>query len=104
VKNISSLSGSQAGQETQRRDDQTSFLYSPCPSGLLCGSHTRRERCLCKRSGMLSVNMERVTKVEYHRSTSSCGQEELLVMFRNRRKRCLNLNGDQGKIIKQRYR
>ncbi|XP_070804919.1 C-X-C motif chemokine 11-like [Pituophis catenifer annectens] len=80
----------------------TVLVLLVCCGALIQGLPTSsRERCLCKRSGMLSVNMERVVKVEYHKSTTSCGHEELLVFLRNNRRRCLNLNGDQGRRIKQ---
>ncbi|XP_026532259.1 C-X-C motif chemokine 11 [Notechis scutatus] len=80
----------------------TVLVFLACCAALIQGLPTsHRERCLCRRSGMLFVNMDRVTKVEYHKSTSSCGQEELLVILRNSRKRCVNLNGDQGRRIKQ---
>ncbi|XP_032080535.1 C-X-C motif chemokine 11 isoform X2 [Thamnophis elegans] len=76
-------------------------LVLACCVALIQGLPTSpRERCFCKRSGMQFVNMDRVAKVEYHRSSSSCGQEELLVFLRNNRRRCLNLNGDQGRRIK----
>ncbi|XP_058049404.1 C-X-C motif chemokine 11 [Ahaetulla prasina] len=79
----------------------TVFVLLACCVALMQGLPTsRRERCFCKRPGVLSVNMDRVEKVEYYKSTSSCGQEELLVFLRNQRRRCLNLNGDQGRRIK----
>uniref|UniRef100_A0A8C7E5C2 Chemokine interleukin-8-like domain-containing protein n=1 Tax=Naja naja TaxID=35670 RepID=A0A8C7E5C2_NAJNA len=79
----------------------TVLVLLACCVALIQGLPTSsRERCLCRRSGMLSVNMDRVIKVEYHRSTISCGQEELLVVLRNKQ-RCVNLNGDQGRRIKQ---
>ncbi|XP_034287008.1 C-X-C motif chemokine 11-6-like [Pantherophis guttatus] len=76
-------------------------LLACCVALLPEQSTSGREHCLCKRGGMLSVNMERVAKFEYHRPTSSCVYEELIVIFRNGQKRCLNLDGDQGRIIKQ---
>ncbi|KAM3832212.1 C-X-C motif chemokine 11-6-like [Vipera latastei] len=60
-----------------------------------------RERCLCKRAGVVSVNMDRVASVEYYQPSSSCGREELLVILKNRRRRCMNLNEEQGRAIKE---
>ncbi|XP_007441314.1 C-X-C motif chemokine 11-1-like [Python bivittatus] len=60
-----------------------------------------RERCLCRRQ-FPSVNMELVATVQYHKSTGSCGQEELLVIFKNGgRRRCLNIHLRQGRRIKE---
>ncbi|CAI5784820.1 C-X-C motif chemokine 11 [Podarcis lilfordi] len=65
---------------------------------------TSRGRCLCRTKGMMlsSVPIQRVAEVEFHRPSSSCDQEELVVTFkRNERKRCLNINLEQGRRIKE---
>uniref|UniRef100_A0A1W7RII1 C-X-C motif chemokine 11-like protein n=1 Tax=Agkistrodon contortrix contortrix TaxID=8713 RepID=A0A1W7RII1_AGKCO len=78
------------------------LLLLACCVALMQGLPTSsRERCLCKRPGMLSVRMDRVATVEYHQSSGSCGREELLVTLKNSRRRCLNLNGEQGRTIKE---
>ncbi|XP_070612637.1 C-X-C motif chemokine 11-1-like [Erythrolamprus reginae] len=79
----------------------TVLVLLACWVALMQGLPTSgRERCFCRRSGVPAVNMDRVMKVEYYKSTSSCGQEELLVFLRNNRRRCLNINGEQGRRIK----
>ncbi|XP_066488299.1 C-X-C motif chemokine 11 [Tiliqua scincoides] len=62
-----------------------------------------RGRCLCRGTGYMAiVNPRRIAGVEYHRPSSSCDQEELVVTFkRNGQKRCLNLSLNQGKKIKE---
>ncbi|XP_034958993.1 C-X-C motif chemokine 11 [Zootoca vivipara] len=65
---------------------------------------TSRGRCLCRTKGMMlnSVPIHRVAGVEFHRPSSSCDHEELVVTFkRNERKRCLDINMEQGRRIKE---
>ncbi|XP_034287006.1 growth-regulated alpha protein-like [Pantherophis guttatus] len=59
-----------------------------------------RERCLCK--GLRnSVQKNRIVKTEYHRPSTTCSREEVIVTLRNNQRLCLNLNGDQGREIKK---
>ncbi|XP_034287005.1 growth-regulated alpha protein-like [Pantherophis guttatus] len=66
--------------------------------GLQTSSH---DRCSCKGSRMSSVIMNRVAKIEFYMRGSTCSQDELIVIFRNGQKRCLNLDEDQGRRIHQ---
>ncbi|XP_070612639.1 C-X-C motif chemokine 11 [Erythrolamprus reginae] len=62
-----------------------------------------RGQCLCSGPGMRFVNRDRVTKIEHHKPTSRCGQEELVVTVENR-KQCVNINEKQGRRIKKCFR
>ncbi|XP_061440813.1 C-X-C motif chemokine 11 [Rhineura floridana] len=63
-----------------------------------------RGRCLCEGKGamMSSVPIRRIAEVKFHRRSSSCDQEELVVIFQgNGRSRCLDIKMEQGQRIKQ---
>ncbi|XP_053113034.1 C-X-C motif chemokine 10-like [Hemicordylus capensis] len=61
-----------------------------------------RGRCLCRGNRIMSsVNPRRISGVEYHRPSSNCDQEELVVTFKGSgQKGCLNISSDQGRRIK----
>uniref|UniRef100_A0A8D2LYA5 Chemokine interleukin-8-like domain-containing protein n=1 Tax=Varanus komodoensis TaxID=61221 RepID=A0A8D2LYA5_VARKO len=61
-----------------------------------------RGRCLCHGRSVTLVRMSNVAKVEFHPPSSSCDQEELIVYFkRNGKRRCLDVNMDQGRRIRE---
>nr|XP_034959015.1 C-X-C motif chemokine 11-like [Zootoca vivipara] len=69
---------------------------------------TSRGRCLCRTKGMMlnSVPIHRVAGVEFHRPSSSCDHEELVYVVveslqEKERKRCLDINMEQGRRIKE---
>nr|XP_056711758.1 C-X-C motif chemokine 11-like [Euleptes europaea] len=63
---------------------------------------SRKGYCLCRGKDIASVQIHRILQVEYHRPSASCDREELIVTFKdNRTKRCLNVNLEQGRRIKE---
>ncbi|XP_048338664.1 C-X-C motif chemokine 11 [Sphaerodactylus townsendi] len=63
---------------------------------------SRREHCLCRGKDISSIGIHRIAQVEYHRPSASCGREELIVTLkRNGSKKCLDINLEQGRIIKE---
>ncbi|XP_060632214.2 C-X-C motif chemokine 11 [Anolis sagrei] len=72
-------------------------------AALLQGMPTSsRGRCLCQGRRMARVNILDVAEVEYHRSSPSCAQDELVVVFKtNGRTGCLDMTRQQAKIIKE---
>ncbi|XP_062991625.1 C-X-C motif chemokine 11 [Elgaria multicarinata webbii] len=61
-----------------------------------------RGRCLCQGRIARRMNMDNVAEVKFHRPSSSCAKEELVVVFKsNGDMRCLDVNFRQGRRIKQ---
>ncbi|XP_003221876.2 C-X-C motif chemokine 11-6 [Anolis carolinensis] len=61
-----------------------------------------RGRCLCQGRRMIRVNMLDVAEVEYHRSSPSCSEDELIIFFKtNGKTGCLDITKKQGRIIKE---
>nr|XP_060632214.1 C-X-C motif chemokine 9 [Anolis sagrei ordinatus] len=72
-------------------------------AALLQGMPTSsRGHCLCQGRRMARVNISNVAKVEYHRPSPSCAQDELVVVFKRKgRTGCLDTAGQQGRSIKE---
>ncbi|XP_058049047.1 C-X-C motif chemokine 11-6-like [Ahaetulla prasina] len=81
----------------------TVFVLLACFLALMEGLPSMpraRDRCFCK--GLRnSVNRNLITKTEYYRPSSTCSQEELIVTLRKGQRFCVNLNGEQGRQMKQ---
>ncbi|XP_054846158.1 C-X-C motif chemokine 11-like [Eublepharis macularius] len=81
----------------------TTLLLLLCAFVTIQGMPTsKRQRCLCRGKDLPSVQIHRIAEAEFHRPSASCDREELIVTLKPKgRKKCLNVNLEQGRIIKE---